>query len=1169
MLLLQTAIIQEITYLKMPDFTHLHVHTQFSILDGAAKIPDLLDTAVSLGMDSLAITDHGNLYGVLNFFQEARARGVKPVIGCEVYVSARTRHDKFDKVDRDSFHLILLAKDLEGYRNLSRLSSLGYTEGFYYHPRVDKELLRKYRHGLIASSACLGGEIPRAIMNRGEDQAALVLEEYLDIFGEDFYLELMNHGLPEQMAVNKVLKDFSARYGVKLIATNDVHFIRKEDFEAHHILICLNTGKDIDAESSLSYTGQEYLKSKEEVAALFPDIPEALANTQEIVAKVENYDITSKTIILPHFPLPGTFNSEDDYLRHLTYEGAAKLYPELTDEIRERLDFELSVIKQMGFPGYFLIVQDFIRAARQMGVIVGPGRGSAAGSAVAYCTGITNIDPIRYNLLFERFLNPERVTMPDIDIDFDDEGREKVLKYVVEKYGREKVAQIVTFGTMAAKLAIRDVARVLKLPLPDADRLAKLVPEKPGISLSQAYNEVKELSDIKKDGEELQKKTLLFAETLEGSARHTGTHACGVIIGPDDLMDHIPLSTAKDSDLPVTQYDGKLVESVGMLKMDFLGLKTLSIIKDAIDNIRRRHNFEIDVDNIPLDDKKTFELYQRGDTIGTFQFESDGMRNYLKELKPNNIEDLIAMNALYRPGPMNFIPIYINRKHGREKVEYPHPLLEEILKPTYGIMVYQEQIMQTAQLMAGFSLGKADLLRRAMGKKKMDAMVEQRAEFVKGAGSKGIPGDIADEVFSIMERFAEYGFNRSHSAAYSVIAYHTAYLKANYTAEYMAAVLTHNLSDIKKIKFFIDECKRQNIDVLGPDINESSLHFTVNEEGQIRFGLGAVKGVGEGAVKSILEEKEQNGPFKSIFDFAKRVNLRNVNRRCIEALVMAGSFDSFEGTHRAQYFYRSDTEDSIFLDKIIRFASGYQERINSAQQSLFGDEVEVEIEDPALPDCKPWSKLQQLKNEKDVTGFYMSGHPLDNYRIEIDNFCNCTLADLNQNLRHYENKQISFAGMIISSQNKITKNGKPFGSFVMEDYTDTRSFMMFSEEYLKMKHFLDDGAHVLARARVEKRFNSDDQLEVKISSMILLPDVLEKFTKSIRLSVNVSDLSSELVQTIQQLIKAYPGNCPVRIKVRDPLEKIGVELKTKNNRVNPAAFTRDVQKVKEIECKLF
>ncbi|MEZ5082672.1 MAG: DNA polymerase III subunit alpha [Bacteroidales bacterium] len=741
----------------MPDFTHLHVHTQFSILDGAANIERLIGKTKELGMNSLAITDHGNMYGALKFFNTAKKEGIKPIIGCEVYIAKESRTNRDKTKGKKYYHLILLAKNKTGYHNLARLTSLGYLEGFYYRPRIDKEILEKYSEGLIVSTACLGGEIPQTIMNHGEEKTQEAIDWFKRVFKDDFYLELQNHGLDEQKSVNQTILKLAEKNNIKVIATNDVHYINKEDYDAHDILVRLNTGADInDKKDDMHYSGQEYLKSPEEMAVLFREVPEALKNTQEITEKIEDYTIHSD-IILPVFPLPEGFDTEDEYLRFLTYEGAKRLYPEVTEAIRERLDFELNVIKEMGFPGYFLIVQDFINKAREMDVTVGPGRGSAAGSAVAYCTRITSIDPIGYNLLFERFLNPERISMPDIDVDFDDEGRDKVLDYVVKKYGKNRVAQIVTFGTMAARLAIRDVARVLKLPLPDADRLAKMVPERPGITLKQAFKEVPDLAKIKEEGDELERKTIKFAETLEGSARHTGTHACGVIIGPDDLINYIPLATAKDSDLMVTQYEGKLVESVGMLKMDFLGLKTLSIINDAIKNIKLQHGIKIDIENIPWDDAKTFELYQRGDTIGTFQFESEGMRNYLKELKPTDIEDLIAMNALYRPGPMEFIPTFINRKHKREKVEYPHPLLEEILSPTFGIMVYQEQIMQTAQILGGFTLGKADILRRAMGKKNMKIMAEMIPEFVEGAGTLGIDKKKAEEVFAIMQEFQSMG----------------------------------------------------------------------------------------------------------------------------------------------------------------------------------------------------------------------------------------------------------------------------------------------------------------------------------------------------------------------------------------------------------------------------
>lgn len=1152
----------------MSEYTHLHVHTQYSILDGAAKIPELISKVKENGMKSLAITDHGNMFGVLKFCNEAKKQGIKPIIGCEVYMATNSRFDKQGKENRHAYHLILLAKNITGYRNLSRLASLGYKEGFYYSPRIDKELLRKYSEGLIASTACLGGELPKAIIHKGEAQEEEVINEFIDIFGDDFYLEVMDHGWPEQKQVNKRIFELAEKFNRKVIATNDVHFVNKADFDAHKILICLNTGRDLDDKGGLHYTGNEYLKSPAEMAELFKDHPEALTNTKDVVDKVEVYDITTNDIILPRFPLPEGFETEDDYLRELTYKGAERVYEDITEDVKERLDYELKVIKEMGFPGYFLIVQDFIAKARELNVMVGPGRGSAAGSAVAFCTGITNIDPIKYNLLFERFLNPERVSMPDIDIDFDDEGRERVLQYVIDKYGESHVAQIVTFGTMAAKLAIRDVARVLKLPLQEADRLAKLVPERPGITLSQAFKEVKELGDIRNKGDELAKKTLTFAQTLEGIARHTGTHACGVIIGPDDLIDHIPLSTAKDSKLMVTQYDGKLVESVGMLKMDFLGLKTLSIIKDAIINIKERHDVVIDIDKIPLDDEKTFELYQRGETIGTFQFESEGMRNYLKELKPSNIEDLIAMNALYRPGPMNYIPVYINRKHGREKVNYPHPLLEEILKPTNGIMVYQEQIMQTAQIMGGYSLGRADILRRAMGKKDMDEMTKQKGIFIDGAKKKGIEEKTAIETFRIMERFAEYGFNRSHSAAYSVIAYQTAYLKAHYPAEYMAAVLTHNLNDIKKITFFIDESQRQGIPVLGPDVNESHLNFMVNKNGEIRFGMAAIKGIGEAAVNALIEERNENGGFKDIIDMVTRVNLRTVNKRCFEALAMAGGFDSFSSSHRAQYFHRDSTDDNIFLEKIIKHGNAIQERQNSAQVSLFGETEDVEIPTIELPTTLPWSKLEQLKNEKSVTGFYISGHPLDDFKTEMNNFCNVTIGQLSENLRRFRGQNVTFAGMISGAAHRETKTGKPFGTFQLEDFNDSFQLAIFSEYYLKFRHFLTEGSFLLIKAKIQARFKSETELEIKISQVSLLAEAIEQTTRNIQIQLKSEQLNEEVVEKLVHLVKKHPGKVSYDIKISDDKENGGVVLKSRKAKVDPLGFIKSVEQLEGIRYKL-
>lgn len=1152
----------------MPDFTHLHVHTQYSILDGASNIELLLKKTKESGMNAIAITDHGNMYGVLKFFNEAKKQGIKPIIGCEVYIARESRTKREKVRGKQYYHLILLAKNKTGYHNLAKLTSLGYLEGFYYKPRIDKEILEKYSEGIIASTACLGGEIPQSIMNSGEEKAQEAINWFKDVFGDDFYLELQNHGIADQQMVNKELLKLAQKNDLKVIATNDVHYINKEDYDAHDILIRLNTGADInDKKDDFHYSGEEYLKSPEEMSALFPEAPEALANTQEIVDKIEDYSIYHD-IILPTFPLPEQFTSEDEFLRHLTYEGAKKRYPEITDEIRERLDFELDVVREMGFPGYFLIVQDFINKARELDVTVGPGRGSAAGSAVAYCTGITSIDPIGYNLLFERFLNPERVSMPDIDVDFDDEGRDKVLDYVVDKYGKNRVAQIVTFGTMAAKLAIRDVARVLKLPLPDADRLAKMVPEKPGITLKQAFKEVPELGAIRKKGDELEQKTLKFAETLEGSARHTGTHACGVIIGPDDLINYVPLATQKDSELAVTQYEGKLVESVGMLKMDFLGLKTLSIINDAIKNIHLRHGVKIVIDEIPLDDEKTYQLYQRGDTIGTFQFESEGMRSYLKELKPTDIEDLIAMNALYRPGPMDFIPKFINRKHGQEKVEYPHKLLEEILKPTFGIMVYQEQIMQTAQILGGFTLGKADILRRAMGKKNMDIMEAMKAEFVEGAQKLDIDKKKAEEVFGVMQEFAKYGFNRSHSAAYSVIAYQTAYLKAHYPAEYMAAVLTHNLNDIKKITFFVDECLRQQIPVLGPNVNESHLNFMVNDKGEIRFGLAAIKNVGEAAAENIIKECGEGGKFNSIFDLVKRVNLKAVNKRSMEALAMAGAFDNFKDTHRAQYFYRENSEDTIFLEKVVKFGNDFQVQQNSAQASLFGESSDVEIRDPLLPQCDPWTKIDQLKYEKEVTGFYMSGHPLEDFKVEIDNFCNINLTEIKNNKEKYKNKNITFAGILTSVNHRTSKSGNPFANFTVEDFTDFDSFILFSEDYLKMKHFLVEGSSLLIKAKVTERNYRNGQLDVRISSIMLLSEALERNTKEILVMMPLHAISEEFVEKLDQLIQSSKGSCRVKFQVSDKEEKTDITLPAASLSVNTSSFIKGITDWKEVEYKL-
>ncbi|MCU0378993.1 MAG: DNA polymerase III subunit alpha [Bacteroidales bacterium] len=1133
----------------MSSFVHLHVHTQYSILDGASGVKSLVKRAGELGMEALAITDHGNMFGVKEFHDAASAAKIKPIIGCEIYVARGTLEDKTSREDRSGDHLILLAKNLTGYRNLVKLVSHAWIKGFYYKPRIDKALLRLYHEGIIASSACLAGETAQEVLSGNMKGAGEAIMSYKEIFGDDYYLEIQRHEtadptadmtvFPEQQRVITAYRELAVKYGVRIIATNDVHFIMADQAEAHDRLICINTAADIDDPKRLRYTKEEYLKSEEEMLSVFADMPETVYNTKEIADKVEYYSLASEPI-MPEFTIPADFKDKDEYLRHLTMKGASERWGDITPELEARIDFELSVIKNMGFPGYFLIVQDFLRAAREMGVWVGPGRGSAAGSAVAYSLRITDIDPIKYNLLFERFLNPDRISMPDIDIDFDEDGREKVLKYVVNKYGHDRVAHIITFGTMAAKMAIRDVARVQKLPLPEAIRLTKLVPERPGMTLAVAYEEVPELLKERESKEPLVAQTLKYAEVLEGSVRQTGVHACGIIISKENLCEYVPICTAKDTDLYVTQYEGNHVEAVGLLKMDFLGLKTLSILKDAVENIKKSRGITVDLETLPLGDNRTYELFSNGETTGVFQFESVGMKRYLRDLKPNQFGDLIAMNALYRPGPMDYIPQYIKRKHGKEKIKYELPAMERLLQETYGITVYQEQVMLLSQELAGFSKGQADSLRKAMGKKKRDIMDRLKVEFVEGCQKNGYDISIINKIWSDWESFAEYAFNKSHSTCYALIAYQTGYLKANYPAEFMAAVLSRNINDIKKITVMMEETRRMGIEVLGPDVNESLLQFTVNKSGNIRFGLGAIKGVGENAVLNIIEEREKNGPYKDIYDLVERVNLNTVNKKMLEALVVSGGVDGLPGISRAQYF-SADGKGSSFLESLIRYGSSVKNLRNSSQQSLFGEAGGFELVRPEPAPCADWSKLEKLNKEKQVIGIYLSSHPLDDYRLEINAFCNATLADL-QNLHEFANRDVCVAGIVTETRSGVTKNGKPFGGFTLQDYTDSFSFLLFDKDYVSFSNFFVTDYHLLVRGKVQGRHYNPDELEFRIKEIHLLSAVRDDLITSITIKVKTELINPGFISNLKTIISENPGNKSLKFLLIDHDDKITLPL---------------------------
>ena len=1188
----------------MSQFVHLHVHTQYSILDGASAIKPLIKRAKALGMPSLAITDHGNMFGVKEFHDAAVKEGVKPILGCEVYVATGSRFDKKRGREDRGHHLILLAKNLTGYHNLAKMVSYAFTEGYYYHPRVDKELLRTYHEGIICCSACLGGELPQAIMHGGLDKAEAVVREFKEIFGDDYYLEMQLHrsGDPRrdadvyenQKRVNAVILELAAKHNVKYIASNDAHFIMADDAEAHDRLICLNTGKDLDDPTRMRYTGQEYLKSEQEMAELFGDHPEALTTTLEIADKVEEYSLEHKPL-MPNFPIPDDFpidlpqlkesfskkikdevllaevqraTSLDEligghpelaeslmiakqflYLKHLTFEGARRRYGELNEQILKRLDYELSTIEWMGFPGYFLIVWDFIRAARELGVSVGPGRGSAAGSVVAYSLGITNIDPIKYDLLFERFLNPDRISLPDVDVDFDEDGRADVLHYVVEKYGSKRVAQIITFGTMAPKAAIKDVARVQKLPLSESNRISKLVPEKPGTTFEKAFKEAPELLAERESENPLIRATMKYAEQLEGSVRQTGVHACGVIIGQDDLEKFAPIAIAKDAELNVVQFEGKQVESVGLIKMDFLGLKTLSIIKDAA-----REHRSVDRASKSISTRfrwttpPTYELYSRGETTGLFQFESPGMKKHLRNLKPNRFEDLIAMNALYRPGPMEYIPSFIARKHGQEKVTYDIPDMEEYLKDTYGITVYQEQVMLLSQKLAGFTGGQADTLRKAMGKKKKDVLDKMKPQFIEGAQKNGHDPKICEKIWSDWEAFASYAFNKSHSTCYAYVSYQTAYLKAHYPAEFMAALLSRNLSDIKKISFFMDECKRMGLSVLGPDVNYSKSRFSVDDEGNVRFGLAAIKGVGEAAVQDIVECRQRDGKFKSVYDFMERVNLQAVNRKTLENLAVGGAFDSISDLPRSAYF-ASDGREGTFLEALVRYGNRVQSEKANVQQSLFGGgNAEADIQKPEPLPHEPWTKLEMLNKEREVIGIYLSSHPLDDFSVIIRHYCHSTLGDL-QDLPSMKNKDFTVAGMVTSVTHLTTKTGKPYGRFTIEDYNSSHEFVLFSKDYENFRRYLYEGYYLLVRGRVQERTYNPNELECRINSMMMLSEAQETLIRELTIALPVAELTEDIVSQLKETINENRGNVTLRVKVLDPQADVAVNLYSKTLKV--------------------
>ena len=1155
----------------MIPFVHLHVHSQYSILDGQAPVKTLVDKAIADGMRGMAITDHGNMFGIKEFHDYVnklnKKRGAdeqfKPIFGCEVYVANQSRHDRFDKRDNGN-HLILLAKNLKGYKNLIKIVSHAWTEGMYYHPRTDHSELEKYHEGIICSSACLGGEVPQLIMHGQMNQARETIKWFKDLFGDDYYLELQRHKATvaranhetyeKQCLVNDALIQFAKELDIKLICTNDSHFVNEEDADAHERLICLSTGKKLTDENIMLYSKQEWFKTTAEMNEVFADIPEALQNTNEILDKIEIYSIDHGPI-LPDFPLPDGFDNADDYLRYLVYEGAKERWPDLDEEHRERIDFELETIKNMGFPGYFLIVQDYIRMAPKLGCTVGPGRGSAAGSAVAYCLGITKIDPMKYDLLFERFLNPDRISLPDIDTDFDDDGRAAVLNYVTEKYGAEKVAHIVTYGTMAAKSAIKDVARVEDLPLAESNRLAKFIPSSPN-EMPDDKNGKKYKITVKNCLEcfndfraELDNpdprvgETIRLAEKLEGSVRSTGVHACGVIIGRDDITDWVPVSTATDSDgerIIVTQYEGGVIESTGLIKMDFLGLKNLSIIKEALANIKLNHGIDIDIEKIPIDDPKTYDLYCQGHTSGTFQFESAGMQKYLIELHPTCFEDLIAMNALYRPGPMDYIPSFINRKQGREPIEYDIPCMEKYLKETYGITVYQEQVMLLSRQLAGFTRGQSDTLRKAMGKKQIEKMNELEALFYEGGEKNGHDKKVLNKIWEDWKKFASYAFNKSHATCYSWVAYQTAYLKANYPSEYMAAVLSSNLSDVDKLSKYMDECRAMGIEVLGPNINESYKSFSATKDGRIRFGLAGIKGVGAGCVDAIVEERDKNGAYKDIFDFVQRINQGACNRKALESMALAGAFDDFNEIKREDFF-EVNPRGEAFSETLMRFGQRYQTSQQEMQNSLFGAFDAIEVATPPIPHAEPWSQLERLNRERDLVGMYLSAHPLDPYYIEVNYGCDTPLAEVKSKADQLD-QEITMGGLVVDFQTRMGKKGNQFGILKIEDYSGSFDFMLFGNKFVDYQKYGVPGFAIVVRGAYEKGFG--DAVRFNVKSIDLLENLKGKMLNNIVIILRDDELNH--VDFLKKNLGTDGDNrCDLYFRMKDQVSGNYVMLRSK------------------------